>query len=202
MFALQKSNKKVSSRVQIAIKGARDGILLLPGNQYRMVLSISSINFELKSEAEQDALIETYQSFLNSLGCDIQIVVRIREMDMDKYIAEFTNRMKDEKETIYKEQLNNYTTFVKSLIKTNKILARTFYIVIPASGKDEFDAIKEQLHLNADIIAKGLARMGMHSTVLTSLEVLDLFYSFYNPGQAKRQPITDQTLDLLNRSYL
>lgn len=202
MFALQKSNKKVSTRRQIDIKGVRDNVLLLPNNEYRLVLDISSVNFELKSEAEQDALIDTYQSFLNSLGCDVQIMVRIRELDMDKYIDEFNLRMKNEKETIYKEQLKNYTTFVRSLIHTNKILARQFYVVIPASGKDEFDLIKEQLHLNADIIAKGLARMGMHSRTLTSLELLDLFYSFYNPGQAKRQPITNQTLEALQRSYL
>jgi hypothetical protein len=202
MFVLQKSNKKVSTRRQINIKGVRDNVLLLPNHQYRLVLDISSVNFELKSEAEQDALIDTYQSFLNSLGCDVQIMVRIRELDMDKYIAEFTSRMRNEEETIYKEQLKNYTSFVRGLIQTNKILARQFYIVIPTSGKDEFDLIKEQLHLNADIIAKGLARMGMHSRQLTSLELLDLFYSFYNPGQAKRQPITNQTLELLNRSYL
>lgn len=202
MFALQKSNKKVSTRRQIDIKGVRDNILLLPKNEYRLVLDISSVNFELKSEAEQDALIDTYQSFLNSLGCDVQIMVRIREMDMDKYLDEFNLRMINEKETIYKEQLKNYTAFVRSLIQTNKILARQFYVVIPAAGKDEFDLIKEQLSLNADIIAKGLARMGMHSRTLTSLELLDLFYSFYNPGQAKRQPITNQTLEALQRSYL
>ncbi len=203
MFALRKSNKKVSSRRQIDIKGVRDGILLLPGNQYRMVLSITSVNFELKSEAEQDALIDTYQSFLNSLGCDIQILVRIREMDMDKYISEFANRSKHEKTAIYKAQLKNYTQFVRSLIRANKILSRQFFVVIPNSGRDsDFDAVKEELKLNADIITKGLSRMGMHSTALTSLEILDLFYSFYNPGQAKRQPITNQTLELLHRSYL
>lgn len=201
MFALQKSNKKISSRRQVDIKGVRDDVLMLPGNEYRMVLSISSVNFELKSEAEQDALIDTYQSFLNSLGCDIQILVRVREMDMDKYISEFTSRSKHEKSAVYKAQLKNYTQFVRSLIRTNKILSRQFYVVIPAKDSD-FDAIKEALSLNADIIGKGLARMGMHSKVLTSLEILDLFYSFYNPGQAKRQPITDQTLELLQRSYL
>lgn len=203
MFALQKSNKRVSSRQQINIRGVRDSVLLLPGTQYRLVLSVSSVNFELKSEAEQDALIETYQSFLNSLGCDIQIMVRIRELDMDKYLSEFSARSKHEKQAIYKEQLKNYTRFVKSLINTNKILSRQFYVVIPSSGRDnDFDAVKEELYLNADIVTKGLARMGMHSNILTSLEVLDLFYSFYNPGQAKRQPITDQTMEILSRSYL
>ncbi|MFO0971391.1 MAG: hypothetical protein U0520_03545 [Candidatus Saccharimonadales bacterium] len=63
MFALQKSKTKSNSRQQIAIKGVRDGILILPGNQYRAVLEVSSLNFELKSEEEQDAIIDTYEAF-------------------------------------------------------------------------------------------------------------------------------------------
>lgn len=203
MLGLRKSNSRVSTRRQIAIKGVKDGVLLLPGNNYRLVLSISSVNFELKSEAEQDALIDTYQSFLNSLGCDIQILVRIREMDMDKYIAEFNTRIEQERQKVYKEQLKNYTHFVKSLINANKILSRQFYVVIPHVTRDnDFEAVQEELNLNADIVAKGLSRMGMQSRTLSSLEILDLFYSLYNPGQAKRQPITEQTMDLLSRSYL
>ncbi|HSX53086.1 MAG TPA: TraC family protein [Patescibacteria group bacterium] len=203
MFILQKSSKKVSSRRQIDIVGVRDSILLLPKNQYRVVLQISSVNFELKSEDEQDALIETYQSFLNSLGCPLQILVRIREMDMDKYLEDFHSRLVDEKEEVYKQEIKNYTEFVKSLIFTNKILARHFYVVIPFVGNEtDFEIVKEQLALNTDIVAKGLSRLGMQSRQLSSLEILDLFYSFYNPGQAKRQPITNQTLELLTRSYI
>ena len=203
MLGLRKSNSRVSTRRQIAIKGVKDGVLLLPGNNYRLVLAISSVNFELKSEAEQDALIDTYQSFLNSLGCDIQILVRIREMDMDKYIAEFNARVEQEKQKVYKDQLKNYTRFVKSLINANKILSRQFYVVIPNVTRDnDFETVQEELNLNADIVAKGLSRMGMQSRTLSSLEILDLFYSLYNPGQAKRQPITGQTMELLSRSYL
>ena len=76
MFALQKSRSKTSSRSQIAIKGVRDGILMLPGNQYRAVLQVSSLNFELKSEEEQDAIIDTYESFLNSVGSSLQVLIR------------------------------------------------------------------------------------------------------------------------------
>lgn len=203
MFALQKSNKKVSARKQIAIKGVRDGILLLPNHQHRLILQVSAINFELKSDAEQDALIETYQSFLNSLGSSIQIVVRVREMDMDKYLESFSSRLAGEKQATYKDQLKNYTHFVRSLISVNKILARNFYIVIPnEQSENDFEIVKEHLLLNADIVTKGMSRLGMHTKQLTSLEVLDLFYSFYNPGQAKRQPITERTMELLNRSYV
>lgn len=101
MFTLRKSDKKVSSRQQINIKGVRDGVLLLPRNQYRMVLEVSSLNFELKSEDEQDALIDTYESFLNSLPCPLQILVRTRELDMSKYLADLKTRHADEKENVY-----------------------------------------------------------------------------------------------------
>jgi hypothetical protein len=193
----------VSSRKQIDIEGVRDGILILPDGHYRTVLNASSINFELKSEAEQDALIDTYQSFLNSLACPLQIVVRIREMDMDKYLEEFESRIANESVEIYKTQIQNYTEFVQSLISNNKILSRHFYVVLPFDDKDaDFDMVKEQLNLNMDIVAKGLSRLGMQSRQLSSLEILDLFYTFYNPSQAKRQPISHQTLTLLNESYI
>jgi hypothetical protein len=198
-----KSNKLSSSRRQIDIQGVQDGVLMLPGGHYRMVLQVSAVNFELKSEAEQDALIETYQSFLNSLPCSVQILVRIREMDMDKYLEDFRAGLADEPKAVYREQVENYAQFVQGLISTNKILARHFYVVIPLStDKSDFDLAQEQLALSGEIISKGLGRLGMNTRKLSSLELLDLFYSFYNPGQAKRQPLTARTFDLLKSSYL
>jgi hypothetical protein len=200
---LTKSNKKASSRRQINIKGVRDNILLLPGNQYRIVLKASSINFELKSEDEQDAIIETYQAFLNSLACPMHIVVRVREVDMQKYLDGFREMVANEQEKVYRRQIRNYTDFVHGLITTNKILSRHFYVVIPHSADDktDFTAVQEQLRLNADIVSKGLGRLGIQTHQLENLELLDLFYSFYNPGLAKRQPLTHQTLQILKQAY-
>lgn len=203
MSILKKSSSKTSSRKQIAIKGVREGVLLLPGNKYRAMLHISSINFELKSEAEQDALIDTYQSFLNSLASPLQIVIRIREMDMDKYLEDFNAKFAQEKQKVYQSQIKNYTEFVGSLITKNKILSRSFYVILPHDDKEsDFEIVKEHLNLNIDIVSKGLARLGMQARRLDSLEILDLFYSFYSPTQAKRQPLRDQTLQLLTEAYL
>ncbi len=204
MSVLTKSDKKRSSRRQINIQGVQDGILILPGNQYRVVLESSSINFELKSSDEQDVLIDTYRSFLNSLPCAVQIVARIREMDMAKYLDGFREASAAEEDPIYREQIASYAEFVQGLITTNKILSRRFYVVIAFHDLDKsgFEAAQEQLTINADIVGKGLSRLGVHTRKLGSLEVLDLFYSFYNPELAKRQPITAHTLQLLKESYL
>ena len=204
MFLLQKSKTKASSRGQIDIKSVKDGVLRLPGNHYRVVLQVSSVNFELKSEDERDALIDTYESFLNSVGNPLQILIRTREIDMDKYLSELDERLNGETEAVYKQQLTNYNQFIRSLITTNKILTRHFYVIVPynAPHRTDFELVQEQLALIVDIVSKGLARMGVHSRELSSLEVLDLFYSFYSPVQAKIQPLTEQTMQLIHSSYI
>lgn len=204
MFALQKSKNKTSARNQIAVKGVRDGVLMLPNNEYRAILQVSSLNFELRSEEEQDAIIDTYESFLNSVGSPLQILVRTREIDMDKYLEDLNERLEDETEQIYKKQLKNYDEFIRSLITNNKILTRHFYIVVPyrPNGKVDFELIQEQLNLKMDIVAKGMMRLGMQTSQLTSLEVLDLFYSFYSPAQAKLQPLTEHALQLIHNALI
>lgn len=206
MSVLQKRKNKAPSRTQIAIKGAKDGILLLPNNQYRAVLEISSLNFELKSEDEQDAIIDTYESFLNSVGTPLQILIRTREIDMDKYLEDLGARLEDETEEIYREQLVNYDEFIRSLIQSNKILTRHFYIVVPythtTKGKTDFEMVKEHLGLSVDIVAKGMNRLGMSARQLSSLETLDLFYSFYNPSAAKIQPLSERALQMIHTALI
>lgn len=204
MSVLQKSNRKASARDQIDIQSVKNGVLILPGNKYRKVLNVSPVNFELRSEDEQDAIIDTYESFLNSLGHPLQILIRTRELDMDKYLSELTDKLAGEEVPIYKQQLKNYDEFIRSLITTNKILSRYFYVIVPYdfTGKLDFDSILEQLNLRVDIVQKGLARLGMQSPELGNLEVLDLFYSFYNPEQSKIQPLTSQALELLHTSFI
>jgi hypothetical protein len=198
--------KRSSSRAQIQIKEVIDNLLVLPNNEYRLILETSSVNFELKSEEEQDVIIDSFQNFLNSLPCEIQILVRVREVDIDRYIEDI-GKTKD-KETIsaYKKQIEGYCAFVKKLVSGNKILSRRFYIVIPYKHTErhqDMKLIKEHLNLEKDIIVKGLERMQMKARSITGLEILNLFYGFYNPESLKTQAITRETVEaLLKNNYV
>lgn len=196
MFPLLQNKTKGSARTQIGIKEVRDNILVLPNNRYRSVLVTSSVNFELQSEVEQDALIDNFQAFLNSLTTPIQILVRIRELDIEQYLENLTSSRVNEDKSIYKKQLISYSNFIRKLVSGNKILSRRFYIVIPYENKSvtDFALAKEQLMLEQEIIIKGLEKLGMKVKQLKSLEILDLFYSFYNPELAKTQPLTQLIL--------
>jgi hypothetical protein len=203
MFALPKLNKKGSSRHQIAIKGVEDSVLVLPNNEYRVVIETSSINFHLMSENEQDAVVDIYKAFLNSLSFPIQILQKVRALDLDDYLQSFENKKNSETVDVYKNQIDGYTKYVKSLVKTNKILSRQFYIVIPyhTKGKESIEVAREQLANRLAITEKGLGNVGIKTRLLSSLELLDLFYSSYNSTDAKQQPLTHQTIDLLQKNY-
>lgn len=206
MWLLNKSLSKVSSRKQIQIKEVKDGILVLPNQEYRIAIETSSINFELKSEDEQDVLIDGFQNFLNSLPSKLQILVRVREVDIEHYLELISKTKSQEKEQVYQEQINNYCDFIKSIVSGNKILSRRFYVIIPYKHLDrnkDFSLIKEQIFLNRDIVLRGLEKLGMKARALDSLEILDLFYSFYNPNQTKTQELKGQTIQaLLQGSYV
>lgn len=196
LFGKPKSSK-ASSRRQIRIKEVKDNMLILPGNKYRSVIETSAINFELKSEDEQDAIIDNFQNFLNSLPCPLQILIRVREVDIDRYLEEFSKKESKEEEEVYKTQIQSYCSFITDLVSGSKILSRRFYVVIPydvTDGKHDFALVKEQLLLNQDIVIKGLEKLGMKTRVLDSLEILDLFYTFYNSDQIKSQPLKAETL--------
>lgn len=198
--------KRSSSRSQIQIKEVVDNVLVLPNNEYRLILETSSVNFELKSEEEQDVIIDSFQNFLNSLPCEIQILVRVREVDIDRYIEEIAKTKDTEKVPAYKKQIEGYCNFVKKLVSGNKILSRRFYIVIPYKHPErhqDMKLIKEHLGLEKDIIAKGLERMQMKARSLTGLEILNLFYGFYNPESLKTQALTRETVEaLLKNNYV
>lgn len=194
MWLLNKSKQKISSRRQIQIKEVKDGVIILPSNQCRVVLETSSINFELKSEAEQDVIIDSFQNFLNSLSFPVQILVRVREIDIDQYIEQILVKKDKEKEEAYKTQIQNYAEFIRNLVSGNKILARHFYFIIafvPDDKKQDFDLTREQIRNREDIVVKGLEKIGMKVKSLDSLQVLQLFYNFYNPSQSKSQPLKE-----------
>ena len=205
MSLLKRSRNIGSARSQVGIKEVRDGILILPENRYRLILSTSSLNFELQSEAEQDVIVDTFQSFLNSLNSPIQILIRVRELDIDRYIEDFEAARSGETKEVYKNQLSHYCEFIRKLVSGNKILSRRFFLIIPYDSNTpvDFSIAKEQLNLQQEIMVKGLEKLGMTARALSTLEILDLFYSSYRPDQAKTQPLSQEIVRQTNeQNYL
>jgi hypothetical protein len=204
MFIWMKNNQKISSRQQINITGIEDNLLHLTNHRYRAIIKISTINFELKSEQEKDIISNNYQSFLNSLPGTIQIYIQVRELDLQTYTTNFRSSIKQyETYTKYKNQINDYINFVNTLTKKNQILTRNFYLIIPFNDYlQDYQAAKEKINIDCDIIRKNLHKMKLNSTRLNNLQIFNLFYEIYNPDIHQIQKLNQNLIKQMKEGLL
>lgn len=194
----------------------RDDVVVLKDGTIRAVLLVSSINFALKSEDEQEAIISAYVSFLNSLDHPIEIVIQSRKLNIDKYVTELIQKERDQTNELLRTQIADYRAFIKELVTLGEIMNKRFYIVVPfdpftAKHKSfwtrmrevlspgvaiklrekQFQERKEGLQLRLDRIVGGLQGMSLSAMVLNTQTLVELYYSVYNPVASETQKLAD-----------
>ncbi len=115
----------------VPIKEIRNGVIILKDGGLRAVLLASSINLSLKSSDEQTAIINAFQSFLNSLDFSTQIVIQSRRLDIRPYLISLEERLKEQTESLLKIQTKEYMDFIRTFNDDVNIMTKTFFIVVP-----------------------------------------------------------------------
>ena len=113
----------------VPIEEVRNGIVVLNNGSLRAILMVSSMNFALKSEDEQSAVLLQFQSFLNSLDFSIQIFIQSRDLDIRPYIALLEKRYTEQVIDLMKIQTREYIEFVKTFVEETDIMTKNFFVV-------------------------------------------------------------------------
>jgi KaiC/GvpD/RAD55 family RecA-like ATPase len=129
----RKKSGSSSTQRYVEVEEIRDGVLVLKTGALRAVLLVSSINFDLKSSEEQDAIISQYQNFLNSLDFPVQILVQSRRFNIDPYIELLKARESQQMNELLRFQMREYQGFIKNLTEISNIMSKFFYVVVPFS---------------------------------------------------------------------
>src|SRR3990167_7895132 len=115
----------------LEIQDIREGVLLLKNNSIRGVLMVSSINFALKSDDEQTAIIYAFQSFLNSLDFSCQIVIQSRNINITPYLDTLKDLEERQTNELLKAQTSSYREFIKEMVKGDTVMTKNFFVVVP-----------------------------------------------------------------------
>ena len=97
------------------------------------VIRPSPVNFDLLSEREQDAMINTFAGLLNSLTFPIQVIVRTRQTDVSEYLARLEGAIQQQSNPFLKERIIDYHDYIERLTSRKDVLDKKFYVVIPYS---------------------------------------------------------------------
>ena len=115
----------------LAIQDIKDDVVILKNNQIRGIMMVSSVNFALKSDESQNAIIYAFQSFLNSLDFFCQIVIQSRAINITPYLDTVKALEEQQTNELLKTQTSSYMEFIKELVKGENIVTKSFYIIVP-----------------------------------------------------------------------
>ena len=126
-----KINNPNSTQNMLQIAEIRDGIVIMNDGSFRSVIMVNSINFDLMSRSEQEAVEYNYQNFLNSLFFPIQIFIRSQKVDMAPYIQRLDKVRSEHDNMLLSLLMDDYVGYIEALSEQTNIMDKKFYIVIP-----------------------------------------------------------------------
>ncbi|MBR3252702.1 hypothetical protein IKF84_01350 [Candidatus Saccharibacteria bacterium] len=210
-----------STQATLMISELRDNIVIMKDGSFRAVVACKSINFDLMSDVEREAVEYSYQNFLNSLDFTTQIMVRSQRVDIGPYLSRLTEIRRNNDNMLLGVLMDDYINFIEILSQEANIMDKSFFIVVPYySSPDEeknlqqtknffktFSGVKDlpitkidrqtydkaitELTNRVERVVSGLFQIGIHSVRLNTRELAQLYYNFNNPDTAVREPLVD-----------
>lgn len=216
-------NKEVptSTQATLLISELRDNVVIMKDGSFRAVVACKSINFDLMSDVEREAVEYSYQNFLNSLRFTTQILVRSQRVDIRPYIEKLSEIRRNNDNMLLGVLMDDYINFIDILSQEANIMDKSFFIVIPYYTSPDAEKVLQQtknffksfnksrtpevtridratydkalseLNNRVDSVISGLFQIGIHSVRLSTRELAELYYNFNNPDTAVREPLVD-----------
>lgn len=207
-----------SSQRYLDIAEIKEDVVIMKDGTLRAVLLVASINFALKSEDEQNAIIQAYVAFLNSLEFPLQIVIQSRKLNVDRYLDRLRESEREQQNELLRVQIADYRNFVQELVTLGQIMQKQFFVVVPYNplsdkAKGFFSRLQESftpalsvkladakfrqrrndLMLRVEHIMGSLGSMGLKSVQLDTQSLIELYYRVYNPELYDNEKMTDAT---------
>lgn len=120
-----------STQNTLQIAEIRDGIVIMNDGSFRSVIMVKSINFDLMSQQEQEAVEYSYQGFLNSLYFPVQIFIRSQRVDLQPYIEKLDKIRTEHDNMLLALLMEDYIAYIDSLSQQTNIMDKHFYVVVP-----------------------------------------------------------------------
>lgn len=211
---LARNKIRQSTQLFLDISEIKNDAVILKDGSLRAVLMVSSINFALKSDDEQTALVSSYVSFLNYLDFPIQIVIQSRKLNIDNYIKRLDDAEAGLTNDLLRKQIVNYKAYIHELIELGDIMTKRFYIAIPYSPLEDknrgfwarlgavftpakvlqlnqvkFQQYLHELNQRVSHVDMNISGLGLTTVRLDTQGLIELFYEAYNPSTAEFQKL-------------
>lgn len=175
-----------------------NGIVKLKSGRYIKIIKIIPINFNLKSELEKEAILNSYKIFLKTCNFDLQILIQSNKEDLSKHISSVKNFTEKENNNI-KNISKEYIDFLEEINLKRKSATKNYYIIIKKEKKliernnienikNIENAIFDELNENFLKIKDTLSRCGNLVINIDNKNICkNILFSFFYPRNTLNQ---------------
>jgi len=184
---VKKINKKASTQDWIPIEKILNNGIIKTNTKFIKILKVQPINYNLKSELEKQAILNSYKIFLKTCNFDIQILIQSSKENLEKNIFKIRKNIQ-KKENKYLEKISeNYIEYINSINLDKKSSSKNFFIIVSKETSTEpennnyFEIIQNDLKEKYFKIKECLSRCGNSVfEINTKEEILKIINSFLN----------------------
>ena len=221
----RKRSMLTNTQRYIPFSEIRNDTVILKNGGLRAVLKVEPLNFNLKSETEQQGIIAGYESFINTIVFPLQIIIRSTKVNIDPYLDHISEQAENQKNELLKGQTVAYRDFVQKIVDVADIMQKSFYVVVPLddtprkkkkslffqftswlqiddsigkvlSRNRAFNSQTVRLRERIDLVETGLHNIGLGTKRLETMELINLYYKIYNPDSSQVQKLPEQEVEL------
>lgn len=184
---MNKIKKQQSTQSWIPLEEILNNGLIKTHSQYLKILKVTPINYNLKSDLEKQAILNSYKTFLKTCNFDIQILIQSSKENLEKNIFNIQKNIQ-KKENKYLEKISeNYIEYINKINFNKKSSSKNFYIIISKKISKEqeynegYEIIKNDLKEKYFKIKECLSRCGNSVLEINQKEeILKIINSFFN----------------------
>ncbi len=159
----------------------KKGVVKLKDEYYIKILKIAPINYNLKSDLEKEAILNSYKIFLKTCNFDFQILIQSNKEDLNQIISQINKKIENEEEEKIKEIAKKYTDYIKEINNSKKSTVKRFFIIIKTTKRREEENQKQELEEKFLKIKENLEKCGNRvEEIETKEETIEILNSFYN----------------------
>jgi hypothetical protein len=140
----QQQRKANTTQNSLLLSELREGMVIMADGSFRAVIACKSINFDLMSTREREAVEFSYQNFLNALYFPIQIFIRSQRVDIGPYLDRLEGIRRGQDNMLLNVLMDDYIQFIDALAQDANIMDKSFFIIVPFFPAGDAGKIMEQ----------------------------------------------------------
>ena len=152
------------------------GIIKLKDTSYIKIIGVKPINYNLKSDLEKRAILNSYKNIFKSCNFNLQILIQSKKEDL-------TNNIKIiRKNDKYLEYREKYIKEIKELNQKRKSSKKSFYLIIKENPSEKsINTIINNLQNNYLKVKDLLLKCGNYVSEYTDdKQVIEILFSLLN----------------------